>query len=51
MTCEGDSMDRRLAAILAANVVGYSTLMERNETRTLSRLFARHTMSLKERTS
>ncbi|MEK0086137.1 adenylate/guanylate cyclase domain-containing protein [Benzoatithermus flavus] len=33
-------IDRRLAAILAADVVGYSRLMERDETGTLSRLKA-----------
>src|SRR6476469_11240593 len=32
--------ERRLAAILAADVVGYSTLMERDEDRTLARLKA-----------
>ena len=30
--------ERRLAAILAADVVGYSALMERDEDRTLARL-------------
>src|SRR3954470_15870158 len=33
-------VERRLAAILAADVVGYSALMERNEERTLGRLKA-----------
>ncbi len=33
-------VERRLAAILAADVVGYSGLMERNEDRTLARLKA-----------
>src|SRR3954462_2993358 len=33
-------IDRRLAAILAADVVGYSSLMERDEDRTLARLKA-----------
>src|SRR5262249_43756979 len=33
-------VDRRLAAILAADVVGYSSLMERDEDRTLARLKA-----------
>lgn len=33
--------ERRLAAILAADVVGYSSLMERDEDRTLERLKAR----------
>src|SRR5687768_2814272 len=33
---------RRLAAILAADVVGYSRLMERNEAATLADLKARH---------
>ena len=33
-------VDRRLAAILAADVVGYSALMERDEDRTLARLKA-----------
>ncbi|MBX4958422.1 adenylate/guanylate cyclase domain-containing protein [Rhizobium lentis] len=31
-------MDRKLAAILAADVVGYSALMERDETGTFERL-------------
>lgn len=31
-------MTRRLAAILAADVVGYSTLMERDKTGSLARL-------------
>ena len=34
------NMERRLAAILAADVVGYSRLMERNETATLAALKA-----------
>lgn len=43
--CGGTAMiavqaDRRLAAILAADVVGYSALMERDEDRTLARLKA-----------
>jgi class 3 adenylate cyclase len=33
-------VERRLAAILAADVVGYSRLMERDEDRTLARLKA-----------
>jgi adenylate cyclase len=33
-------VDRRLAAILAADVVGYSGLMERDELGTLARLKA-----------
>ncbi len=33
-------MERRLAAILAADMVGYSRLMEADETRTLSKLMA-----------
>ena len=33
-------MDRKLAAILAADVVGYSALMERDEAGTLERLKA-----------
>src|SRR5687768_8587170 len=33
-------VDRRLAAILAADVVGYSSLMGRDEARTLARLTA-----------
>lgn len=33
-------MDRKLAAILAADVVGYSAMMERDETRTHERLQA-----------
>jgi class 3 adenylate cyclase len=33
-------VERRLAAILAADVVGYSALMERDEDRTLARLKA-----------
>ena len=33
-------VERRLAAILAADVVGYSSLMERDEDRTLVRLKA-----------
>ena len=35
-----DRVERRLAAILAADVVGYAQLMERDEGRTLSRLKA-----------
>jgi class 3 adenylate cyclase len=34
-------MSRRLAAILAADVVGYGSLMENDEATTLSRLKAR----------
>jgi adenylate cyclase len=34
-------MDRKLAAILAADVVGYSAMMERNEAATFERLRAR----------
>lgn len=34
----GDSMERRLAAILATDVVGYSRLMEADEAGTLARL-------------
>ena len=33
-----EQVERRLAAILAADVVGYSRLMERNETDTFERL-------------
>ena len=33
-------VERRLSAILAADVVGYSALMERDEDRTLARLKA-----------
>ena len=33
-----ERVQRRLAAILAADVVGYSRLMERDETGTLARL-------------
>ena len=33
-------VERRMAAILAADVVGYSALMERDEDRTLARLKA-----------
>ncbi len=36
-------MERRLAAILAADVVGYSRLMERDEAATLARLKSRRT--------
>src|SRR5207247_957727 len=36
----GGAMDRRLAAILAADVVGYSRLMEEDEAGTLERLQA-----------
>ena len=36
-------MERRLSAILAADVVGYSTLMERDEAGTFDRLKARRT--------
>ena len=35
-----ERVQRRLAAILAADVVGYSRLMEQDESRTLSRLKA-----------
>ena len=35
-----ESGDRRLAAIVVADVVGYSAMMERDEADTLSRLFA-----------
>ncbi|HYZ27093.1 MAG TPA: adenylate/guanylate cyclase domain-containing protein [Geminicoccaceae bacterium] len=35
---EGSAVERRLAAILAADVVGYSRLMEADETGTLARL-------------
>ena len=35
-------MERKLAAILAADVVGYSALMERDETGTFERLRANH---------
>ena len=35
---EQPSVERRLAAILAADVVGYSRLMEVDETGTLARL-------------
>src|SRR3954467_13929120 len=40
MTMATARVERRLAAILAADVVGYSALMERNEDRTLARLKA-----------
>jgi class 3 adenylate cyclase len=36
---------RRLAAILAADVVGFSSMMERNEERTLARPKARASSS------
>ena len=36
-------MERRLAAILAADVVGYSRLMERDEAGTLALLKSRRT--------
>ncbi|WFU50774.1 adenylate/guanylate cyclase domain-containing protein [Sinorhizobium terangae] len=36
----GEAMDRKLAAILAADVVGYSTLMEQDEQGTFERLRA-----------
>ena len=36
-------MERRLAAILAADVVGYSRLMERDEAGTMAALKARRT--------
>ena len=36
-------MERRLAAILAADVVGYSRLMERDEAGTLATLKSRRT--------
>ncbi len=36
-----ERMQRRLAAILAADVVGYSRLMEQNEAGTFTRLRAR----------
>src|SRR5690242_7175376 len=38
MTAEAESVQRRLAAILAADVVGYSRLMEANEEGTLAAL-------------
>src|SRR3954454_19112518 len=38
-----DGVERRLAAILAADVVGYSAFMERDEDRTLARLKAHRT--------
>jgi adenylate cyclase len=38
MRMEGFAVERRLAAILAADVVGYSRLMEADETGTLARL-------------
>ena len=37
----GEPIQRRLAAILAADVVGYSQLMEQDETGTLTALQAR----------
>src|SRR5215813_69332 len=37
----GDGMERRLAAIVAADVVGYSRLMEQDETGTMVALKAR----------
>jgi TolB-like protein/class 3 adenylate cyclase len=40
MRTEGDRVERRLAAILAADVVGYSRLMGRDEAGTLARLKA-----------
>src|SRR5438270_6063294 len=39
-TLSGDRVERRLAAILAADVVGYSRLMGQDEAGTLSRLQA-----------
>ena len=39
-------MERRLSAILAADVVGYSRLMELNELRTFGRLNSCVTSSL-----
>jgi class 3 adenylate cyclase len=36
-------MERRLSAILAADVVGYSALMERDEAATFERLRTRRT--------
>jgi adenylate cyclase len=38
MSAEGPTVQRRLAAVLAADVVGYSRLMEVDETGTLARL-------------
>jgi adenylate cyclase len=38
MSAEGPNVQRRLAAVLAADVVGYSRLMEVDETGTLARL-------------
>ena len=38
MSTEGLNVQRRLAAVLAADVVGYSRLMEVDETGTLARL-------------
>jgi adenylate cyclase len=38
MNAEGPNVQRRLAAVLAADVVGYSRLMEVDETGTLARL-------------
>src|SRR6202007_771159 len=38
MSTEGPNVQRRLAAVLAADVVGYSRLMEVDETGTLARL-------------
>ena len=41
-----ERVQRRLAAILAADVVGYSRLMEQNETRTLATLKERRRIVL-----
>ena len=38
MNAEGPNVQRRLAAVLAADVVGYSRLMEVDEAGTLARL-------------
>lgn len=42
MVIEGTGMERKLAAILAADVAGYSTLMELDEAGTFQRLRAGH---------
>ena len=42
MTCGSSWVDRRLAAILAADVVGYSNLMSQDEAGTLKRLNSLH---------
>jgi len=42
MVIEGTSMERKLAAILAADIAGYSSLMEMDEAGTFQRLRAGH---------